>query len=306
MGRLHPQLVRFARALSATGTAVLVPEVPEWRALNVTPRVTAPTIRGAADLLDRRADVSEEKYGLIGFSFGAPQVAIAAADERLQGRVAGAVLFGGYCSLERTLVFQMTGRHEWDGVDYASSPDPYGRWVVGSNHLTDVPGYEDAGDVAEALHLLAAAASDRRVKAWEPYHDPMIEELRASLPGRRQELFDYFARSTRGGRKEGADGAFLASGLALACQRVEPLLEPMDALAHVSMPMRLIHGRGDRLIPFTEGLRLGDGLPAQALQDLTVTGLIDHSADCVPATWAGRMLEGASFFGAIRGLINLV
>jgi pimeloyl-ACP methyl ester carboxylesterase len=134
----------------------------------------------------------------------------------------------------------------------------------------------------------------------------MIEALRASLPARRRELFDYFARSTRAGRQEGPGGAALASGLALACQRVEPLLEPMSALAHVSLPTRLIHGRGDRLIPFTEGLRLGGGLPKDMLQDLTVTGLIDHSADCVPSTWAGRVREGAAFFGAMRGLINMV
>src|SRR4051812_43066548 len=36
-GREHAQLVRFARSVAHTGAAVLVPEVPEWRALRLAP-----------------------------------------------------------------------------------------------------------------------------------------------------------------------------------------------------------------------------------------------------------------------------
>ena len=34
---------------------------------------------------------------------------------------------------------------------YRMDPDPYGRWIVGGNYLTRIPGLEDAGDVASAL-----------------------------------------------------------------------------------------------------------------------------------------------------------
>jgi len=103
MGRFHPQLVRFARALASTGAAVLVPEVPEWRCLRVTPKIVGPTLRASIDALRERKEVRPDGLGAIGFSFGAPGLAIAASDERIADDIAGIVLFGGYHCLERTL-----------------------------------------------------------------------------------------------------------------------------------------------------------------------------------------------------------
>ncbi len=306
MGRFHPQLVRFANALASSGAAVLIPEIPEWRDLQVSPRVAAPTLRGCIDVLKKLPAVRPGKVGLIGFSFGAPQVATSAARQELAGNVGGIVLFGGYCSLERTVRCLFTGDHEWEGIDYQLSPDPYGRWVLGFNHLTKVPGCEDAGDVAAALYALAAATSTDRVSAWEPYHDKMIEDLRLSLPLYRRALFDLFATPTTGERPERGACLEMATGLSDACRRVEPMLDPVLELAGVTLPTQLIHGRGDRLIPFTEGMRLMQALPEGARQSLTVTGLFAHSADRAPLALGDRVRERATFFGTLRELINTV
>ena len=306
MGRAHPQLIRFARALASSGAAVLLPEIPEWRRLLIRPDVAAPTIRGCVEVLGNRPEVRPGKFGLIGFSFGAPQVAIAAARPELADTVAGSVLFGGYCSLERTLMCQLTGDHEWEDVEYTLSPDPYGRWVVASNHLTDVQGCEDAVDVAAALHQLAAATSDNRISAWDPRHDRMIRELRSSLPTRRKGLFDLFATATTDRPPEYENRLEMARSLAEACRRVAPLLDPAPQLAGVNLPTRLIHGLGDRLIPFTECHRLSEGLPAAVRKGVTVTGLFNHSADRCPQGLSNQVREQIAMFSAIRGLINTV
>ena len=72
------------------------------------------------------------------------------------------------------------------------------------------------------------------------------------------------------------------------------------------MPTQLIHGRGDRLIPFTEGMRLMEGLPAAAKRKLTVTGLFSHSADRSAGSKLDQLRETLTFFGAMRGVINTV
>jgi pimeloyl-ACP methyl ester carboxylesterase len=306
MGRFHPQLMRFAGALASTGAVVLVPEIPEWRSLKVSPRPALPTIRGCIDLLAKRKEARPGKVGLAGFSFGAPQVAIAAAEEDLADRIAGIVLFGGYCSLERTVICQHTGDHEWEGVRYELNPDPYGRWVMGSLHLTDVAGCEDAGDVCAALHRLAAAASDLRIPAWDPRHDTLIGELRLALPPKRRALFDLFATPTTQTRPERSECLAMARSLAEACRRVEPLLEPGPHLAGVTVPTRLFHGRGDRLMPFTESMRLSQRLPSVAMSGLTVTRLFGHSADQMPHSLLERVREKATFLAALRGVINTV
>jgi pimeloyl-ACP methyl ester carboxylesterase len=306
MGRHHPQLVRFSEALASSGAMVVVPEVPEWRRLEMAPRVVAPTIRGCIEFLRRRPDVASERFGLIGFSFGAPQVAIAAAREDLSEHLAGVALFGGYYSLERTMTCGLTGHHEWEGVEYQLRPDPFGGYVVGSNYLTSVSGYEDASDVAAALRCLADASSGQRISAWDPHHDELIEQLSASLPACRRPLFGLFAHRSDRTPPEPEERRRMAGLLADACRRVEPLLDPTADLARVQVPTRLIHGRGDRLIPFTEGFRLEQGLPQRARRGLTVTGLFNHSADSVPAGLLDRAHETLKMLGAIRGLINTV
>ena len=306
MGRHHPQLVRFSRALAASGSAVLVPEIPEWRRLELAPGAVAPTLRGCIDHLRCRPELARAPFGLIGFSFGAPQVAIAAGRGELRDDVAGIVLFGGYCSLERTMTCQLTGEHEWEGLDYRLSPDPFGGWVVASNYLTHVAGCEDAGDVASALSQLAYAASGQRISAWDARHDELIRELRRTLPPRRRRLFDLFATPSNETLAEPEEGRRVAIALAEACRREDPLLDPTTALRRVRLPTRLIHGRGDRLIPFTETLRLQRSLPEDACKGLTVTALFNHTADSAPTRAVDRMHERLKMFEAMRGMINMV
>ena len=195
-GRFHPQLVRFAEALASSGAAVLVPELPEWRRLSVCPRIILPTVRASVEYLNGRADVERRGYGVIGFSFGAVGAVLAASDEEVVDHIRGAVVFGGYCCLTRTVGCMLTGDHEWNDQRHRLQPDPYGRWVVASNYLTRVPGYEDAADVAEAVKRLATEASSKRVSAWEAYHDPMISALRLTISPARRRLFDLLATPT--------------------------------------------------------------------------------------------------------------
>ena len=306
MGRHHPQLVRFARALASSGAAVLVPEIPEWRRLELSPGAVAPTLRGCIDRLQSSGLVSSAPLGLIGFSFGAPQVAIAAARGDLGEQVGGIVLFGGYCSLERTMTCQLTGQHEWEGLEHRIRPDPFGGWVVASNYLTHVPGFEDTHEVAAALHELASAASGRRIPAWDARHDPLIEMLRESLPDRRRPLFDVFAMPSGKGPNDVEESRGMAILLAEACRRTEPLLDPADELTRVDLPTQLIHGRGDRLIPYTEGLRLHRSLPQHARRGVTVTGLFDHTADAAPVGIMRGTREKLEMLGAIRTMLNTV
>ena len=306
MGRFHPQLARFAHALAASGSGVIVPEIPEWRDLRLDPRVTVPTVQAAVRVLDAHLRVRAGKFGLIGFSFGAPQAAIAANHGELRDRIAAVVSFGGYCDLERTLRCQLTGLHEWEGVTHRVDPDPYGRWVLASNYLTKVPGCEEAGDVADALRRLALASTELRIPGWDSRHDVLKRELRPCPESPRQALFDLLApmaASPVDGREESEK---LAVDLAAACRRSEPLLDPTSELHGMRVPIHLFHGRFDRLVPYTESLRFMRGLPADLAANVTVTGLFAHSADNRPPSISARVREGAILFRALRRMLDSV
>lgn len=305
-GRAHAQLVRFTRAVAGGGCAVLVPEVPEWRKLELAPATTVPTIAASLRALEARDDVDGSRVGLAGFSFGSPQAIAASAHPDLRGRLAGVVGFGGYCDLERTVVFQMTGRHEWAGEEHHLRPDPYGRWIVAANYLTAIPGLEDCGLVADGLRRLAAAAGDWGVIAWDPVLDPVKDEVRSRLgSGRARDVLELLAPEG-GGDASGPEAEELAHALADAARRVDPAIEPGATLADAPGPVHLLHGLRDHLIPFTEMLRLAELLPDGAVRQATVTPLFAHSAqDPFPGLVEGAR-ETTRFVRALSKLLAVV
>jgi len=305
-GREHRQLVRFTHAVAEGGAAVLVPEVPEWRELDLAPRVTVPSILACLEALDGLPHlVAPRRVGLVGFSFGAPQVLRASVHPALRGRLAGVVGFGGYFDLERTLVFQFTGRHEWKGERHALRPDPYGRWIAGANYLTSVPGYADAGEVASGLRRLAAAAGDLGVVAWDARFDADKEAIRRTISPPRRPLFDLFAPASDRDPDPVA-GEEMAHQLAAAARRAEPTIEPGPILGDLEGPVHLMHGRHDRLIPFSEMLRLVEALPEGVLANAVVTRLFAHSSrDPLPG-WREGAREVTAFLKALSGLLGVV
>jgi len=306
MGRFHPQVARLSQALAASGAGVIVPEVPEWRNLRLTPGVAVPTIQAALCALGQQPEIRSGKVGLIGLSFGAPQAVIAANHVDLAGRIAVVVSFGGYCDLERTLRFQMTGLHEWEGVTRRIDPDPYGRWVLASNFLTEVPGCEEAGDVAESLRRLALSATESRVPAWDSGHDVLKGELRGCLAAQRQALFDLFAPVSDSALLRGEECEAMAIDLARSCRASAPLLDPKSEFGQMRVPIHLFHGRGDRLVPYTESLRFRKALPKDLVAKVTVTRLFAHSAALRPSSVAARVREGMIFFRSVQSMLNSV
>lgn len=306
-GRRHPSLVRFVEAVAASGTAVLVPEIPEWRDLHVRPRVTIPTIRAAVLALDERPEVRRGNLGLFGFSFGATQALVAAADPRIEDHLTAIAAWGGYRDLVRLFRFGLTGEHDLDGQEHHIEADPYGRWIMGANYLCAVPGHETYDDVAAALFSLARAAGAERVFAGDPVHDPLKRRLRAALPTDSQQVFDLFAPPA--GRQpadmERARG--LAEDLARAAARVEPLMDPTPALQRVRVRTLLAHGKDDRLIPFTETLRLARDLPPDRLVSCAITQLFEHSGRANRSLGpVGIVQEGARFAAVLRRILGLV
>ncbi len=304
-GRHHPVLVRFLRALAGTGAVVLVPEIPEWRDLYLAPDEAAATIRASVFQLEERGLGRPGHIGVMGFSLGVPQVLLSATDPLLQGHLGGVAGFGGYGDLDRTIHFLFEGEHEWDGRNYYLDPDPYGRWIVGGNYLTSVPGMEAAGDVAEALVSLAKRAGDLQVGAWDARYDSYKEELIGGIHPERRQLFQAFAPPT--GIKPPTEVVKeLVPALAQAARTTVPHSEPLSFLEGISLPVRLVHGRGDRLIPFSESLRLAAAFPMGTDVRAHVTSLFSHSREDDEGESETGVEEQLNFLGILADLLTIV
>jgi pimeloyl-ACP methyl ester carboxylesterase len=276
-GRRHLAMTRFVRALAASGAAVLVPDVPAWRELRLDVTAARDTVEAGVLHLDGHPAVQPGGIGAVGFSFGATQVLMAAADPAMHGLLRGLVCFGGYGDLGRLVRCMFTGEHEWQGERHTLDPDPYGRWIVVGNYLSRIPGCEGMQRVEAAALALALESGRRGEWAWGPHYDAMKVELSAEFSPEEKRIWRIVAPLTDqpldlAGARELAE-AF--SRVALAH---DPGLEPRPVLGQVRAHAVLSHGRQDRLIPYTETLRLRSLLPPQATASVTITGLFAHSS----------------------------
>lgn len=303
-GRAHPALTRFARALASSGARVVVPEIEEWTELRLTPERTVPAVRAVLAFLDGDTADARSRPGLVGFSFGAPQAVLASLDPELRGRLSGVAGFGGYCDLERTVAFHFTGEHAWEGRVHQHRPDPYGRWVIGANYLTGIPEHRDAEDVAGALWRLAALAGERRIESWDPSYDPVKRQLREGVAPARRRLFDLFAPPAGAAPDRDAAEA-LVPRLTAACREASRLMDPGPLLERPPCPVRLVHGRNDHLIPFTETLRLRRAFPEGSDVDATITGLFAHSDESPLRAGVETLREGVTFVRALGEVLGL-
>lgn len=200
----------------------------------------------------------------------------------------------------------MTGAHGWEGKDYRLRPDPYGRWIIGGNHLTSVPEYSGAQDVAEALLQLAVEAGERRILAWDPSYDPLIRRLRRRVAEDRAWLFDLFAPTSDADVDLARAGA-IAQRLGEVVGECAPLLDPAPFLPQVTPVVRLIHGKEDHLIPFTETLRMASQFPAGKPVDTTITALFTHAEQEGRLSSIRREIrEGVQLWRALRRVLGTV
>lgn len=302
-GHEHTAIVRFAAALASTGGDVIVPEIVAWRRLELDPAPALRALEVAAEYMCADPDVRPGGVVLVGLSFGCPQALIAAADLAARGLARGVLGYGGYHDLLATVRFGLTGQFRWKGRTGYLRPDPYGRWVVAANYLHRIPGYEGAEDVSRALGQLAATAGDHGFMSWEPSSDPFKDELIESVSAENRELFRLFAPDAAQDPEPGRarEMAFL---LTEAARTTHPQLELASALEGRSLPpIRLIHGRQDHLIPFTETLALERFLRRRADVSATVTDLFAHSGEAGRS--ATRIVEAGRFLAAIRGAMTL-
>jgi len=304
-GRNHPTLLRFAQALAGSGAAVFVPEIPEWRELRLAPDEALATIRASVLHLAELPEIRTGRIGIMGFSLGVSQVLLAATDPALEGHLSGVAGFGGYGDIERAIRFLFKGLHEWEGITYEVDPDPYGRWIIGGNYLTRIPGFTEAGDVADALMALAKNAGDLQVGAWERRYDSVKEDLQENIHPSRRDLFRAFAPPSGHGPPEPFSDELIPA-LARAAREATPFAEPLSFLDRILVPVRLVHGRGDRLIPFSESLRMVEAFPQNADARGYLTGLFSHSqVDNRPGA-GGGVEEQLNFLRILSDLLTLV
>ncbi len=126
-GKDDGQIVLLARNLARAGFLVLVPDFEGMKTLRIR-------LADAEDIVQSFLCLVRDKNArpggsMMGISYGAGPMLLAAADSRVSDRVATVATFGGYADLRSVLQFSLTGSYEYGGHAGYVRPDSALRWM---------------------------------------------------------------------------------------------------------------------------------------------------------------------------------
>jgi pimeloyl-ACP methyl ester carboxylesterase len=256
LGIDEPRLVGFARALAASGFFVMTPLVPGIADYRVQAE-SADLIGTAAQSFAQQLSVS--KVGIFAISFSGGLALLAASDPQYSPSIAWIASVGGYYDLAHVLRFFATGAAvRPDGTIEPFSPHEYGSLIVVYDEPGDFFSAHDAPIAHDALKLLLSGNG----KASEALTQTMT-------PGGQQIMQDIYHK-----HRESLTPAILAEidkrreGLAAA--------SPAGHLRFLHVPVLLLHGSDDTIIPPTELLWLERDIPKEYLVSAIISPVISH------------------------------
>lgn len=255
-GRADARVRRVARSLAAARREVVVPELAVY-----DERLVVEDVRRLVAVVRERVSAGR-KVVLVGISFGGSLALLAAADPRLDGRVAGIATFGAYTDLVGVLQAATTGVSRVGDRPIPWQADPRAEEVV-RDRLAGLLPPSDEREVLETLEdaddnagLPTAAA--RAVHALLTNEDPArTYPLARTLPPRIRERLD----------------------------EVSPV-SVAGTLADV--PIVAMHARDDAVVPYGELLRLGRTFPHAELLSVDSFAHADLQLTS-PGAWAAAL-----------------
>jgi dienelactone hydrolase len=268
-GIAEPRLITFAREIAATGHPVTTAELPDLVQYQITPRTTD-MIEDAGNWVARqwqpKLPEPQRRVGLMGISFGGGLAVVAAS--RMPESAAWVLSFGGHGDLPRTLRYLCTGRQP-DGT--LRPPHDYGVVIILLGVADRVVPADQVAPLREAIRSFLKAS-----------HLDMVDKPAAALEfGRARELAAVLPEPAR---------TYMAWVNERNVQSLGPALLPHvgalggDAALSAernpppSVPVYLLHGADDNVIPAAESMLLAEDLRRRGGDVmLLATPLITHA-----------------------------
>jgi len=296
----EPRLVALARHLSENGLTIVTPDIPELSQFEITPAIPDAIEHAALWLSMDSGLAPDHKVGIMGISFSGGLSMVAAGRPSLADRVAFVFAFGGHDDLPRVLRYLCTGieppRVHQLRVDPGAvqapvirAPHDYGVAVLLLGVTERVAPPAQVVPLRAAIRRFLWASHLDRVD--KPEADREFADLRAlakRLPEPSATLLRYVNDRDvvhLGARLLPFIGGYVGDA------SLSPSKSPKP-----SVPVFLLHGIDDNVIPAIESEYLAEDLRGHAPTRLLLSGLISH-AEADRPMHAGDVLQLAGFWG---------
>lgn len=254
LGMQEPRLVSFAEALAGAGIEVMTPELQDLADYKVTPR-TIDVIGYSAVILSTKVDA---RVGVMGLSFAGGMSLLAAAKPEYADKIGFVAAIGAHDDMTRVARFFAANYiEEPDGSSRPFPAHEYGVLVLAYSHLDHFFSPPDIPAAQDALRLWL----------WEKPKEAEAVAQKLSTPG--QNEFDDLVH-----HRELLVQQFMTE--------IDRHREEMDAvsphghLAGLHVPVYLLHGSGDAVIPASETEWLAKDVPAQDLKAVLISPALIH------------------------------
>ncbi len=256
LGIDEPRLVSFARALAASGFFVMTPLVPGIADYRVQAE-SADLIGTAAQNFAQQINVP--KVGILAISFSGGLSLVAASDPQYAPAIAWVASIGGYYDLAHVLRFFATGEAvRPDGTVEHREAHEYGPLIVVYDEPADFFSPHDAPMAQEALQRLLhgdGKGSEVLSRSMSPAGQQMMQNL---YHKQREQLAPVILAEIEKRRDQ----------LAAA--------SPAGHLRFLPMPVLLLHGSDDTIIPATELAWLKRDIAEEGVAAALVSPAISH------------------------------
>jgi pimeloyl-ACP methyl ester carboxylesterase len=265
LGIDEPRLMSFARAAAGGGFAVLTPEVAALADYRVD-RASISTIGESPAWLEQRLGTGP--VTLVGVSFAGGLSLLVGSDPRYAAHIRTLLLMGAYDDLGRVSRFLATSQAEFpDGRSVPHKAHDYGAAVFVYSHLDQFFPASDLGVAHEAL----------RDWLWEQPQDAHALLPRLSPAGR--DVMDLLLTRQIGSLRLKLMDAIAADQTQLAA------ISPQGKISNLRVPVFLLHGLTDDIIPSTESLWLEKEIPRPYLKGVLITPAFSHVDPDKSPTW---------------------
>ncbi len=255
LGIEEPRLVKFARAVSASGIQVLTPELASLADYQIDNQ----SIVLIGDSARKLSSDMGQKVGVLGLSFAGGLSLLAAADTRFQPCIQFVVSVGSHDDLERVSNYLITSTIvRPDGSSLQMPAHEYGPLVLIYSHVDDFFPPSDVETARQALRLLL----------WEQVNESKKAAGQLS-PGSRDKMELLYQHQS----------AKLADEMKRVIARHRPEMAPVSPHGHLislHVPVLLLHGAADNVIPPSELLWLQNDIQPRYVKNALISPAISH------------------------------
>ncbi len=265
LGMDEPRLMSFAAAMASCGLQVLTPELPAIKDYRVS-EASIDVIGASARWFAQRKG---KPVGVMGLSFSGGLSLVAAANPAYRPSMKLVFAVGSQGAMGRVASYYRTGEAARpDGSMELLPAHEYGPLVLEYEHVEEFVPTPDVNGIRSVLraHLYEDKAAELAA----------MEQLTPRQQGEAAELMDAGSGTVR----------IMLQTSELRHRKEMAGLSPELHLGELTVPVFLLHGEADNIIPAAETLWMASELRATTLQAALVSPVLSHlDMQKAPGAW---------------------